>query len=89
MVLSEHVMFRFLRQASRWIDKEWRRESGIRQLDKLDDQMLADIGLRRGQLPLLDFEAPTESKQTENKPTEDKRLPSPKPVYRPELVPCG
>jgi uncharacterized protein YjiS (DUF1127 family) len=72
-------MVRFLRQALRWIEREWRQQAAIHQLNKLDDELLADIGLRRGQLPLLNFEAPDEAA----------RLPSPEVVYRPELVPCG
>ena len=72
-------MYGLMRQALRRLEKEWRRQFAIHQLGKLDDQMLADIGLRRGQLPLLDFEAPNE----------DRRRRSPKLVRRPELVPCG
>ena len=72
-------MYALIRQVLRRLEKGWRRQLAIHRLNKLDDQMLADIGLRRGQLPLLDFEAPNE----------DTRQRSPKPVHRPELVPCG
>ena len=72
-------MYGLMRQVLRRLEKGWRRQLAIHRLSKLDDQMLADIGLRRGQLPLLDFEAPNE----------DTRRRSPKPVYRSELVRCG
>jgi hypothetical protein len=72
-------MLILLRQALDDLFKEWRRQAAIKALEKLDDHLLADIGLRRDQLPLLmvgtsavDWTAALE------------------PVYhRPELQICG
>jgi uncharacterized protein YjiS (DUF1127 family) len=71
-------MFRFVRQALNELAMDWRRQAAIRELSKLSDPLLADIGLRRDQLPTLELELATE-----------KRSRAPMPVYQPELQPCG
>jgi uncharacterized protein YjiS (DUF1127 family) len=71
-------MFGFVRQALNALAMDWRRQAAIRELSKLSDPLLADIGLRRDQLPTLQLELAT-----------DKRSRAPMPVYRPELQPCG
>jgi uncharacterized protein YjiS (DUF1127 family) len=72
-------MFRFLRQALRQFVTEWRRLAAVKVLSRLDDQLLADIGLRREQLRTLEFETPSE----------DAQVLSPKAANRLELAPCG
>jgi uncharacterized protein YjiS (DUF1127 family) len=72
-------MFEFVTQAVNELATEWRRQAAIRELNKLSDPLLADIGLRRDQLPTLALEATSENE----------RAPAPMPVYRPELQPCG
>jgi uncharacterized protein YjiS (DUF1127 family) len=72
-------MLILLRQVLDELFQEWRRQAAVAALDKLDDRLLADIGLRRDQLPLLmatrrgavDWSAALE------------------PTYRPELQICG
>jgi hypothetical protein len=59
--------------------EEWRRLAAVKALSKLDDQLLADIGLRREQLRTLEFETPSE----------DAQMLSPKAANRLDLVPCG
>jgi uncharacterized protein YjiS (DUF1127 family) len=71
-------MFGFVRQALNGLAMDWRRQAAIRELSKLSDPLLADIGLRRDQLPTLELELAT-----------DKRSRASLPVYRPELQPCG
>jgi hypothetical protein len=58
---------------------EWRRQSAIRELNKLSDAQLPDIGLRRDQLPTCALELT----RAQN------RAPAPALAYRPELQPCG
>ena len=70
-------MFEFVTQAVNELATEWRRQAAIRELNKLSDPLLADIGLRRDQLPTLALEATSENE------------PASMPVYRPELQPCG
>ena len=72
-------MFALIRQALREFVKERDRLAAIRELSKLSDQMLLDIGLRREQLPTLMMDMSSE---------EDQAL-SPGPAYRPELITCG
>ena len=71
-------MLILLRQVLDELFREWRRQAAVNALNKLDDHLLADIGLRRDQLPLLmigerpvDWTAALE------------------PTYRPELQVCG
>jgi uncharacterized protein YjiS (DUF1127 family) len=71
-------MFRFVRQALNELAMDWRRQAAIRELNKLSDTLLADIGLRRDQLATLELELATE-----------KRSRAPMPAYQPELQPCG
>jgi uncharacterized protein YjiS (DUF1127 family) len=72
-------MLEFVRQALNGLATEWRRQAAIRELNKLSDPLLADIGLRRDQLPTLALE--TSEKE--------ERARAPMPAYRPELQPCG
>jgi uncharacterized protein YjiS (DUF1127 family) len=72
-------MFGFVKQALSELATEWRRQAAIRELNKLSDPLLADIGLRRDQLPTLALELTSEKH----------RARAPMPVYRPELQPCG
>ena len=72
-------MFGFVKQALNELATEWRRQEAIRELDKLSDALLDDIGLRRDQLPTLALELTSEKE----------RARAPIPAYRPELQPCG
>jgi uncharacterized protein YjiS (DUF1127 family) len=74
-------MFGFVKQALNELATEWRRQAAIRELSKLSDPLLADIGLRRDQLPTLALELEATS--------EKERARAPMPAYRPELQPCG
>ena len=73
-------MFDFARQAINGLVEEWRREADFRELSALNDHLLADIGLRRDQLPILRLKAPVAA---------DGPIATEAPVYRPELVHCG
>jgi uncharacterized protein YjiS (DUF1127 family) len=71
-------MLILLRQVLDELFREWRRKAAVDALNELDDHLLADIGLRRDQLPLLmigerpvDWTAALERN------------------YRPELQVCG
>ena len=72
-------MFGFITQAASEFAKEWRRQAAIRDLGELNDHLLADIGLRRDQLPTYLMESETEDKST----------PSRVLVSQPRLVGCG
>jgi uncharacterized protein YjiS (DUF1127 family) len=72
-------MFGFITQAISEFAKEWRRQAAIRDLCKLNDHLLADIGLRRDQLPTYLLESETE----------DRSSPSRVLVSQPRLVGCG
>jgi uncharacterized protein YjiS (DUF1127 family) len=72
-------MFGFIMQAASEFANEWRRQAAIRDLSELNDHLLADIGLRREQLPTYLLEA-----ETEDRPTPSRVL-----VSQPRLVGCG
>ena len=72
-------MFGFVKQALNELATEWRRQEAIRELDKLSDALLDDIGLRRDQLPTLALELTSEKESAR----------APMPAYRPELQPCA
>ena len=72
-------MFEIARQAFDEVMREWRRQAAVRELSKLSDHLLADIGLRRDQLPTYMTEATGE----------DERMHEIVTMYRPELAPCG
>ena len=72
-------MFEFMKQALREAANERRRQIAIRELSKLNDHLLADIGLRRDQLPTLVIEATPECP----------RAPAPAQGLRQELAYCG
>jgi uncharacterized protein YjiS (DUF1127 family) len=72
-------MFALMKQALSELSTEWRRQAAIRELDKLSDHLLADIGLRREQLPTVALELGSEQLRADG----------PASVYRPELQPCG
>jgi uncharacterized protein YjiS (DUF1127 family) len=72
-------MFEFITQVVSEYATEWRRQIAIRELGKLNDYVLADIGLRRDQLPTHLIE----------ESTEDHREPSRRLAPRAELVGCG
>jgi uncharacterized protein YjiS (DUF1127 family) len=72
-------MFEQIRQLARREMGEWRRLADIALLAKLSDRQLADIGLRRDQLFML-----------EATPIADaRRRPVRGPIYRPGFEPCG
>jgi hypothetical protein len=71
-------MLILLRQVLDELFKEWRRQAAVYALNKLDDHLLADIGLRRDQLPLL---------MMEEGPVDWAAVLE--PSYRPELQVCG
>lgn len=73
-------MFDFARQAFSGLVDDWRRETEFRELNALSDHLLADIGLRRDQLPALRLAAPQPDRGPE---------PAAAVAYRPELLPCG
>jgi len=72
-------MFEFIAQVASEYATEWRRQAAIRELSKLNDHLLADIGLRRDQLPTYLME----------EASEDRSTPSRLPVSQPRLVGCG
>ncbi len=72
-------MFWSIRQLAGGALAEWRRLASIRRLEKLSDHLLADIGLRRDQLFLLEGEACDD----------DRQEPVRAPFYRPGFEPCG
>jgi Domain of unknown function (DUF1127) len=72
-------MFGIITQAASEFAKEWRRQAAIRNLSELNDHLLADIGLRRDQLPTYLMESETE----------DTSPPSRSHVSQPRLVGCG
>jgi uncharacterized protein YjiS (DUF1127 family) len=72
-------MFEFITQVGSEYATEWRRQIAIRELSKLNDHLLADIGLRRDQLPTYLIEESTEGH----------REPSRRLAPRAELVGCG
>lgn len=72
-------MFWSIKQIVRQEFAQWRRLADIRALGKLSDHQLADIGLRRDQLFMLEaqsFDAAWER-------------PVPNAVFRPGFEPCG
>jgi hypothetical protein len=71
-------MLILLKQVLDKLFKEWRRRAAVDMLSKLDDHLLADIGLRRDQLPLL---------MMEDRPVD--WTGALEPSYRPELQICG
>ena len=75
-------MFHFARQAFNGLVDEWRREADFRELNGLSDHLLADIGLRRDQLPALRLAT------SETAPVRVSE-PAVAVAYRPELMPCG
>jgi uncharacterized protein YjiS (DUF1127 family) len=79
MVYSEDAMFDFLAQVLDDLARGQRRQASIRELDKLSDHLLADVGLRRDQLPTLALELADEKER-------DRALAA---VFQPELQPCG
>lgn len=72
-------MFGLIKQLANRELAEWRRLINIAELEKLSDHQLADIGLRRDQLFMLQAE-PT---------VDDSERPLREPVYRPGFEPCG
>ncbi len=72
-------MFELVRQALTGLAAEWRRQEAIRELDKLSDALLDDIGLRRDQLPTVALRLTSEN--TRARPSAL--------GYRAELQPCG
>jgi uncharacterized protein YjiS (DUF1127 family) len=72
-------MFRSIKQLARKEFAEWRRLANIRELEKLSDHQLADIGLRRDQLFMLEAEPLNDQVET----------PFLGPIYRPGFEPCG
>ena len=79
MVHSEDAMFDLLAQVLDDLARARRRQASIRELDKLSDHLLADVGLRRDQLPTLALELADEKER-------DRTLAA---VFHPELQPCG
>jgi uncharacterized protein YjiS (DUF1127 family) len=79
MVYSEDAMFDLLAQVLDDLARGRRRQASIRELDKLSDHLLADVGLRRDQLPTLALELADEKER-------DRTLAA---VFQPELQPCG
>jgi hypothetical protein len=72
-------MFWFLKQLANREIAEWRRLASIEALAKLSDHQLADLGLRRDQLFLLETQEIDGAREQ----------PAPAPVFRPGLEPCG
>jgi uncharacterized protein YjiS (DUF1127 family) len=72
-------MFGFFAQVLDDLARERRRRAAIRELDKLSDHLLVDVGLRREQLPTLTLELADEKER-------DRALAL---VFQPELQPCG
>ena len=82
-------MFEFATRALSELANEWRRQKAIGDLEALNDRLLADIGLRRDQLPTfsatladdgdrLDFAGYKLPRQVEARPPDmaDARLPA-------------
>jgi uncharacterized protein YjiS (DUF1127 family) len=72
-------MFGFFAQVLDDLARERRRQAAIRELDKLSDHLLVDVGLRREQLPTLTLELEDEEQR-------ERALAL---AFRPELQPCG
>jgi uncharacterized protein YjiS (DUF1127 family) len=72
-------MFGFFVQVLDDLARERRRQAAIRELDKLSDHLLVDVGLRREQLPTLTLELADEEQR-------ERALAL---LFRPELQPCG
>jgi hypothetical protein len=72
-------MFGIITQAASEFAKEWRRQAAIRELSELNDHLLADIGLRRDQLPTYLMESETEDRSTPSRLLDS----------QPRLVGCG
>jgi uncharacterized protein YjiS (DUF1127 family) len=79
VVHLEDAMFGFFVQVLDDLARERRRQAAIRELDKLSDHLLVDVGLRREQLPTLTLELADEEQR-------ERALALP---FRPELQPCG
>jgi len=71
-------MFSFLMQWAREEIAEWRRIANIRQLNKLSDSQLDDIGLSRDRLFLLEAERPDRPHSA-----------AVRAVFQPGYEPCG
>jgi uncharacterized protein YjiS (DUF1127 family) len=72
-------MFDFLAQVLDDLARERRRQAAVRELGKLSDHQLADIGLRREQLSTVALDLSDEKER-------DRVL---APSLRPELQVCG
>ena len=72
-------MFGFLAQVLDDLARERRRQAAVRELGKLSDHQLADIGLRREQLSTVALDLADEKER-------DRAL---APALRPELQVCG
>jgi uncharacterized protein YjiS (DUF1127 family) len=72
-------MFEQIRQLARREMGEWRRLADIALLAKLSDHQLADIGLRRDQLFLVEAASTDDARQRQVR----------EPIYRPGFEPCG
>jgi uncharacterized protein YjiS (DUF1127 family) len=72
-------MFGFFVQVLDDLARQRRRQAAIRELDKLSDHLLVDVGLRREQLPTLTLELADEEQR-------ERALAL---LFRPELQPCG
>jgi uncharacterized protein YjiS (DUF1127 family) len=72
-------MLGFLAQVLDDLARERRRQAAVRELDKLTDHLLADIGVRREQLPTVALELADEKER-------DRALVI---ALRPELQGCG
>jgi hypothetical protein len=74
-------MFQLMKQ---WVDKqlgEWKQLESVRQLSRLNDHQLEDIGLRRDQLFMLTWE-PEPSRDEIDAPRRE-------PAHRLGFEPCG
>ncbi len=69
-----------IRQLAMALLAEWRRQADIERLSALSDDLLADLGLCRGQLFQLGKPEPEKAEE---------QRPLPKPELWPELLPCG
>jgi uncharacterized protein YjiS (DUF1127 family) len=72
-------MFWSIKQLAREEIAQWRRLADIRALGRLSDHQLADIGLRRDQLFMLEAQRPDDAWE---RPVADV-------VFRPGFEPCG
>jgi uncharacterized protein YjiS (DUF1127 family) len=79
MVSLENGLFGFLAQVLDDLARERRRQAAVRELGKLSDHQLADIGLRREQLSTVALDLADEKER-------DRVL---APALRPELQVCG